>query len=123
MLTSLAFPIIILCAVAAWTAFASLATAQRTQRQLQTLERGVACRATVVGIQRPFLLDHCTRIYFEFMPHGSEHPVRCCHIERGDPAEVAIALPVTGSQVQVSYLPEQPESAVIGSLLRNGAPF
>ena len=117
MLTSLALPIFILCAVATWTAFASFNTTQQAQRQLQTLQRGISCRATVVGIQRPFLFDACTRVYFEFVPVGSAEPLRCCHVERRALTEIALALPATGTQVSVSYLPEDPTNAVIGKLL------
>jgi hypothetical protein len=43
--------------------------------------------------------------------------VRGCHIERRASAEVAMVLPATGGQVQVAYLPENPQTAVIGKLL------
>jgi hypothetical protein len=120
MLTSLALPIIILCAVATWTAYANFSSTHCTQRQLHTLQRGVSCRATVVGVQRPFLFDDCTRVYFEFVPEGSDEPLRCCHVERRALTEIALALPATGAQVAVSYLPENPASAVIGKLLTAG---
>jgi len=120
-LASLALPIIILCLVATWTAYASFNSSQQTERQLRTLECGIACRATVVGVQRPFLFDPYTRVYFEFVPQGSDAPVRGCHIERRASTEVAMALPASGGQVQVSYLPEQPECAVIGKLVSTAA--
>jgi hypothetical protein len=121
MLTSLALPIFILCAVATWTAYASFNSTQHTQRQLHALQRGVSCRATVVGVQRPFLFDACTRVYFEFVPAGGAEPLRCCHVERRALTEIALALPATGAQVSVSYLPEDPAHAVIGKLLATGA--
>jgi hypothetical protein len=117
MLASLVLPIMILCVVATWTAYTSLSNTQHAQRQRQTVQRGIASRATVVGVQRPFLFDPYTRVYFEFLPLGSEQPVRGCHIERRAIDEVAMALPATGGQVQVCYLPEDPHSAVIGRLL------
>jgi len=116
MLTTFVIPIIALCAVATWTAYASFISTQQAKRHLQTLRSGLSCRGTVVGIQRPFLLDPCVRVYFEFVPAGEQRPLRCCHIERRDIAEVAAALPATGSQVLISYLPEQPEGAVIETL-------
>ncbi len=117
MLPSLALPIIILCLVALWTAYANFSNTQHALRQLQTLQRGISGHATVVGVQGPFLLDPCTRIYFEFVPVGAARPVRCCHIERRANAEAAMVLPATGGQVQVAYLPEDPQIAVIGKRL------
>jgi hypothetical protein len=117
MLASLVLPIIILCVVATWTAYASFNSTHHTQRQLQTLQRGICSRATVVGVQGPFLFDPYTRVYFEFVPDGRDEAVRCCHIERRASAEVAMVLPATGGQVHVSYLPEDPQTAVIGKLL------
>jgi hypothetical protein len=117
MLASLTLPIFILCAVAIWTAYASFSNTQHAQRQLQTLQHGISCRATVVGVQGPFLFDPYTRVYFEFVPAGSAQPVRGCHIERRASTEVAMVLPATGGQVQVAYLPENPQTAVIGKLL------
>jgi hypothetical protein len=63
------------------------------------------------------LFDPYTRVYFDFVPAGSDRPVRCCHMERRASIEVAMVLPATGGQVQVSYLPEDPQTAVIGKLL------
>jgi hypothetical protein len=63
------------------------------------------------------LFDPYTRVYFEFVPAGSNEPVRCCHIERRASVEVAMVLPATGGQVQVSYLADDPHNAVIGKLL------
>ena len=115
MLGSLAIPIIALCAVAAWTACSAISNSRHTRQRLQALRHGVSCAGTVVGVQRPFLLDPCVRVYFEFVPEGQCQPLRCCHVSRCDVADLAPALPPTGSQVQVSYLPEQPESAVLVS--------
>ncbi len=117
MLASLTIPLMILCAVVLWTAYASFNNTQHVQHQQHTLQRGRCCRGTVVGVQRPFLFDQCTRVYFEFLPEGSEQPLRCCHIERREATAMAIALPATGAQVQVNYLPEAPEKAVIATLL------
>jgi hypothetical protein len=116
-LASLVLPIIILCLVTTWTVYSSFSNAQQSARQVRTLECGVSCRATVVGVQRPFLLDPYTRVYFEFVPQGCDKPIRGCHMERRTSTEVAMALPATGGQVQVSYLPDDPECAVIGRLV------
>ena|SRR5690349_10985598 len=117
MLASLTLPVMILCVVAIWTVYANLSSTQHAQRQAQTVQRGISSRATVVGVQRPFLFDPYTRVYFEFVPAGSQQPVRGCHVERRASAEVAMALPATGRQVQVCYLPEDPYTAVIDRLL------
>jgi hypothetical protein len=116
MLASLVLPIFALCAVATWIAYCGFTNAQHAQRQQLTLRRGVSCRGAVVGVQRPFLFDQCVRVYFEFVPDGHQQPLRCCHVERRELAEVAAALPANGSEVLVSYLPEFPERAVIEAL-------
>ena len=113
MLASLSIPIIALCAVAAWTLCAAIANTRHVRQRVQTLRHGVSGHGIVVGVQRPFLLDPCLRVYFEFVPQGQLRPLRCCHVSRCDNPNVMSALPITGSQVRVSYLPEEPESAVL----------
>jgi hypothetical protein len=51
------------------------------------------------------------------VPVGGQQPVRSCHIERRAGCELSMQLPATGGQVQVSYLPEDPQCAVIGKLV------
>jgi hypothetical protein len=121
MLASLVLPITALCAAATWIAYCAFTNAQHMQRQQLTLRRGISCRGAVVGVQGPFLFDQCVRVYFEFVPDGHQQPLRCCHIERRQLAEVAAALPPNGSGVLVSYLPEHPERAVIEALATQSA--
>lgn len=117
-MASLVLPILILCAVALWTTCASRVHARTAHQQRYTLQQGQSCRGTVVGVQGPFLFDVCTRVYFEFVPEGAAEPLRGCHVERRDLSDGGVALPATGTQVLISYLPDDPEHAVIGALMR-----
>ena len=117
MLTQLALPLLTMLAIVAATSIAHAMRSLQTRRQFDIVERGDSCKGVVVGVQRPFLLDSCTRLYFEFAPPGASTPVRCCHIHRHAAHERALALPTTGSEVTVRYLPEQPAYAVIGQLV------
>ncbi len=90
---------------------------RRAQRQMDIVARGQCCRGRVLAVQRPFLFESTTRLYFEFAPPGSERPVQCCHTERRAARDVVTPLPSAGTFVTVRYLPEYPQAAVIGSLV------
>jgi hypothetical protein len=98
-------------------AFSHLTEQRRTRQHLDILSRGQCCRGRLVAVQRPFLFESTTRLYFEFAPPGSERPVQCCHTEKRASRDVANLLPSAGTFVTVRYLPECPEAAVIGSLV------
>jgi hypothetical protein len=87
------------------------------QRQLEIVRRGASCQGRIVAIQRPFMLDACTRLYFDFVPEGDDRPMRVCHIDRRPPDELRAALPAAGSIVTVCYLPERPQHAIITKLV------
>lgn len=89
----------------------------RLSKQHEIARRGTACTGRVVAIQRPFLLDPCTRLYFDFIPSGADRPLRACHVDHGSLAQLRTALPPTGALVSVHYLPERPTDAVITTLL------
>ncbi len=98
-------------------ALSNAADQRRAQRQTEIVSRGVCCRGRVVAVQRPFLFESTTRLYFEFAPPGCEQPVQCCHTERRAARDAVTVLPSAGTSVTVRYLPECPEAAVIGSLI------
>ena len=109
--------LIVLIAATLWfVAKHAIATHQST-KQRDIAQRGRVGEGRVVAIQRPFLLDNCTRLYFDFLPEGTEHAVRACHVDRRSPEELNAALPAQGTLVSVRYLPEHPSQAVIGKLI------
>ena len=61
--------------------------------------------------------SNCTRLYFDFLPHGEMDAVRGCHIDRRSPDELQASLPAQGTLVTVRYLPHEPRRAVIGKLI------
>lgn len=107
----------LLIAIVVWLAIKHAIAAQRLQQQRRIAYAGATCLGRVVAIQRPFMLDDCTRLYFDFVPSGSEEPVRACHVVRSTPDESARPLPTQGSTITVRYVPERPRSAVIGKLV------
>jgi hypothetical protein len=119
MFEQLIAPIALLVGLTLWLAIRHVVRVEQDRRQHEIATRGEFCQGRVVAIQRPFLLDSCTRLYFEFAPPGSEQPVRCCHVDRRPVEEVCASLPSTGTVVTVRYLPEQPSRAVIGKLVSN----
>lgn len=108
-------------AISVWVAISQSVRINRTRRQQEIAARGACCEGRVVAIQRPFMLDRCTRLYVDFQPLGAHGPVRACHIEGHSADELNAALPSTGSMVTVRYLPESPRQAVIGQLVRAAA--
>jgi hypothetical protein len=107
----------VLAGVIAWLAVRHALAVARERQQLKISEQGKSVQGRVVGIQQPFMLDACVRLYFDFVPAGRDKPLRACHIARCTPEQARRALPVAGSTVTVRYLPERPEQAVIPRLL------
>ncbi len=103
--------------VVAWLAIRHAVAAVREKRHLEIVHRGHSCQGTVVGIQHPFMLDSCTRLYFDFVPQGTSRPLRACHIAQRPPEQVLRALPAAGSTVTIAYLPDRPHQAVIARLI------
>jgi hypothetical protein len=116
-MTNELLPFAILIAITLWLAIKHVLAAIERERQLEIAERGESCHATIIGIQRPFALDACTRLYFDYVPRGSEQAVRACHVERRSPEALRTWLPAAGSIVTVRYLPGRPKLAVIARLI------
>jgi hypothetical protein len=117
MLHDVYLPVSILMAATLWMAVRHGIRAHHVKRQSEIARHGAICEGKVVAIQRPFMLDSCTRLYFDFVPHGVGEPVRVCHVDRRPAAEQRPGLPTAGSIVTVRYLPERPRQAVIGKLV------
>lgn len=109
--------IAILIAVTLWLALKHAFAVHQAMKQRQIAQCGSVGHGRVVAIQRPFLLDNCTRLYFDFLPAGTDHAVRACHVDRRSPEELQASLPAQGTLVTVRYLPQQPQHAVIGKLV------
>lgn len=103
--------------VVVWLAIRHALALVREKRQVEISHHGASCQGRVVAIQRPFMLDACVRLYFDFVPDGTNKPLRACHIARCPPDQVRRALPVAGSMVTVRYLREHPRQAVIPRLI------
>ncbi len=117
MLTNLLLPLGVLVTGTAWMAISNALREQHARRQRDIASRGAYCQGRIVAIQRPFLLDPCTRLYFDFAPPGMQKPLRCCHIARHAQHKVFADLPREGTLVTVQYLPERPQHAIIGQLV------
>ena len=109
--------IAILITVTLWLALKHAVAAYQATQQRRIAQCGSVCQGRVVAIQRPFLLDNCTRLYFDFLPAGTQHAVRACHVDRRSRDELQASLPAQGTLVSVRYLPHQPRHAVIGKLI------
>jgi hypothetical protein len=107
----------LLFAITVWLAFKHIVASHRDAKQRLIAHAGETCYGRVVAIQRPFLLDDCTRLYFDFVPSGSDAPIRACHVARSSSDESPRPLPPQGAVVTIRYLPEQPQRAVIGKLV------
>jgi hypothetical protein len=101
-------------AISTWVIIKHAIAMRHLNWQREVVAVGVACQGRIVAIQRPFMLDDCTRFYVDFVPSGTKEPVRVCHIERTATTERARALPAEGTTVTVCYLPDRPLRAVIG---------
>ena len=117
MVNEVLLPISALIATTLWLGIRYAVTAAQCERQLEIARRGASCQGRIVAIQRPFMLDACTRLYFDFVPEGGDRPLRACHIDRRPPEELRAALPAAGSIVTVCYLRERPERAIITKLI------
>ena len=89
---------------------------RKLQRQAQIASSGASCRGAVAAIQRPFMLDACTRVYFDFKPEGSSQLLRACHTIQGPEEAFRKSLPPIGAVVTVRYQPDRPHEAVLLSL-------
>ena len=108
----------LLFAITVWLAIKHVIAARREERQRRIAHAGEPCFGRVVAIQRPFMLDDCTRLYFDFTPSGAQQPVRACHVARASKEDDSPnPLPAQGSIVAIRYLPERPQRAVIGKLV------
>ena len=117
MFSEVTTPLFLLTAITLWLAAKHAIAAHQSMKQRQIAQFGRAGEGRVVAIQRPFLLDNCTRLYFDFLPDGTEHAVRACHVDRRSPQELKASLPAQGTVVSVRYLPDHPDQAVIGKLV------
>ena len=106
-----------LAAITLWMAAKHAVAAHQALKQRDIARRGIVCQGRVVAIQRPFFMDSCTRLYFDFVPEGTDQEVRACHVDRRTQDEWMASLPAQGSLVSIRYLPEQPRAAVIGKLV------
>lgn len=117
MQSELVLALSVLIPMTLWMAAKYALEMRQVSLQRAIAEQGCLCQGRVVAIQRPFLLDNCTRLYFDFSPDGHNTTVRACHIDRRMPGEPRAALPAQGTLVTVSYLPNHPRRAVIGKLV------
>ena len=109
--------LIMLIAITLWLAVKHAIAAHQAMNQRDIARHGRTCQGRIVAIQRPFLLDSCTRLYVDFLPDGMEHAVRACHVDRRPPDKLQASLPPQGAVVTVRYMPEKPRQAVIGKLV------
>lgn len=109
-------PVGFLLGMTLWMTVSFLVHQQQTRRQQEIVNRGTCCEGKIVAIQRPFMLETCTRFYFDFEPPGTDRPLRVCHVDRRAAGETAPSLH-TGTPVAVHYLPERPMQAVISKLV------
>lgn len=107
---------------AVWSLFQSQRfDAKGVELQRDILKRGTQAEGRVVKVWRPPLIGSFPRIYFEFLPEGSEQPVRGCHVHRGAHEGFVASLPAVGTPVSVRYLKENPAQAVIARLVSRWA--
>jgi hypothetical protein len=116
MTNELLLPLVGILALALWLAARHALATVHGERQREIARSGARASGKIVAIQRPFLLDGCTRLYFDFVPDGGDRPVRGCHIERRPLAELRSTLPVAGATVAIHYMPRSPRRAVISAL-------
>jgi hypothetical protein len=109
--------ILALVALTLWMVAKHAVASHQALKQREIARRGISCHGRVVAIQRPFFMDSCTRLYFDFVPEGADHQVRACHVDRRAERELRTSLPAQGTLVSIRYLPEQPRAAIIGKLV------
>jgi hypothetical protein len=117
MVNELLLPFAVLLGLTAWAAIKHVIAVAQCRRQIEIALSGRSCQGRLVAVQRPFMLDTCTRYFFDYVPQGSECLVRACHVDRRSVDKGAAALPATGSIVTVQYLPDRPKQAVISRLV------
>jgi hypothetical protein len=117
MFDQILLPVFALIVITIWMAVAHAVRIEQSRRQHDIASRGECCEGKVIAVQRPFMMDTSTRLYFEFAPPGAPDPVRCCHVEHRAAGDLPASLPAAGTSVTVHYLPEQPHRAVIGKLV------
>jgi hypothetical protein len=100
----------------AWFASQSF-TSSQTRRQQEITRRGRSIMGRVVRVWRPPVPGSFTRLYVEFELPNDGRLVRACHIDRRPAHELNASLPSVGTAVNIKYLPEQPEEAVIAKLV------
>lgn len=118
MVNEVLLPVALLVAVTVWLAMRHVIALLRGEQQIEILRRGATGEGRVVAVQRPCMIDACTRLYFDFTPAGGERPVRVCHVDRRPLGEARVSLPPAGAIVAVRYLPHRPQRAVISKLVR-----
>jgi len=111
-------PIVLLIGLLFWLTMKHVVAAHQSLKQTQIATYGLSCEGKVVAIQRPFMLDHCTRLYFDYVPDGSDRPLRACHVDRRAQDVMRASLPAMGATVSVRYLPDRPQQAVIRKLIQ-----
>jgi hypothetical protein len=117
MTSALILPIGFLLGITAWSIGLQFLRQQQAWRKQEIVRRGACCQGKVVAIQRPSMVDACTRLYVDFEPPGATRTIRVCHAERGPVRESAASLLHTGETVNVHYLPHRPWQAVITDLV------
>jgi hypothetical protein len=85
--------------------------------QRQILQRGRSAQGRVLKVWRPPIAGAFARVYFEFQPVDGNGIVKCCHVDRRSYGELMASLPAAGATVNVRYLPDRPEHAVIAKLV------
>ncbi|HLS82027.1 MAG TPA: hypothetical protein VK025_11545 [Steroidobacter sp.] len=116
MASELLFSVGMVIALAVWLGAKRALAVRRRTRQAQVACFGASSQGTIAAIQRPFLLDSCTRFYFDFTPAGAPEPLRVCHVVHDWLDELSCTPPPIGASVSVRYLPEAPREAVIAVL-------
>jgi hypothetical protein len=117
MVNELLLPFAVILSLTAWAAIKHAIAVAQSRRQIEIARSGRSCQGKLVAVQHPFMLDTCTRYFFDYVPQGGERPVRACHVDRRSTDKGVAAFPATGSIVTVQYLPNRPKHAVISRLV------
>jgi hypothetical protein len=117
MTNELLLPLIGVLALALWLGARHALAVADGERQREIARSGATASAKIVAIQQPFLLDACTRLYFDFVPEGGDRLLRACHVDRRPLADVRASLPAAGATVVIHYMPRSPRRAVISRLV------
>lgn len=117
MVNELLLPFAVLLSLTAWAAIKHVIAVAQCRHQVEIARSGRSCQGRLVAVQHPFMLDTCTRYFFDYVPQGSERPVRACHVDRRSTDKEAAVFAPTGSIVTIQYLPNRPKHAVISRLV------